>query len=332
MRFNCDRKGKVLKDMAFSKRLLLPVLVIAILNVSCYGGQSTKPVEYAPGPPLKIYCSFLPIYQFTANLVITRKNISLEMVVPYHYGNVPQGYALTDSDRQNLAKANLLIVNGMGADDQIAEAAGKANPNVKIVDTSKGIEPLNLKNGKGVNPYIWMSPKCVITQVQNIEKALYEVDPKAELEFKGKTEEYVKILKNMDIDLTEIGGGRSAESQGNEESAGEEGLRVIVEDDYFDYLARDYGFQIVDTVGEQDAADHAKLSKLVNEKRAQAVLLRLRGKSEKGRQPSKELPLCYLSLLFPGSTYPDGYELAMKSNIDAMKKATGAEITKAPGK
>lgn len=303
------------------------ILLSTILNVSCIPGDDIMKADVsAPGPPLKIVCSLLPEYILTSNIAVTRKNISLEMIVPPHFTLEPQKYSLTSEDKRRFAAANMLIINGFGIDAHIEEAARKAKSDMKVIDSSEGITAINSKTG--VNPFIWMSPSCAIIQVKNIEKALIEIDPQGEQEIKKKADEYVKILEKLKQDFGHPGDQDDKEKVnrlGNNTTNEKEPLviKVIAEGEYFDYLARDYGLKILDTVATEKECSEARireLSQKLKEIDAKVIILKSSGNYSKENEISKGMPVCFLDVLMQGSTYPDSYHKTMTKNMSILQR------------
>jgi zinc transport system substrate-binding protein len=290
---------------SLSGKALLALVLCAFLCSSCMGGQQMKAEVSAPGPPLKVFCSFLPIYSYTANIAVTRKNIALEIVVPFKKGD-PRTYTLPTGEVARVSGAQMLIVNGLGLEKSMIETLTKANPNLKIVDTSQGIEmlpPATAAEG-ACNPYIWMSPRCAIAQVRNIQKALYEVDPQGEAEVTAKTDDYVKMLEGL--------AARYAE-----EGSKCKDRKIATKGGFLDYLARDSGFQIAERFPEE--LDNITIPQDLKTKGIAALFCpSLHAAIQKKNDKS---PAYYIDVLFAGDSYPNSYEKAMEKNLTIIKSA-----------
>lgn len=339
--------------------------IVALLNTSCMGNSSTavKVEQSAPGPALKILCTFLPVYELAANVLMTRKNISLEVLVPPSSGVEPRSYTLTPADQARLASADVLIINGLGIDAQIEEAARKVNKDVYIIDTSAGIAPIESETGP--NPYIWMSPRCAAAQAMNIEKEIYAHDPQGAPEVKKKREVFVKMLNKLQENLPVSGpipGAGSAPEASPSPGASEapvaspspgtsvgavaspspgasdapvvspapvesavpqkERIKVIAQGEFFDYLARDCGLEIVEHLPAQEVYGEKKLQEALprlKELGARAIIVRSAGNSSHELALSRKIPVCFFDILLSGSTYPDAYHRAMTRGLDSLK-------------
>lgn len=149
--------------------LLLPLLFIS----GCT--RNTKTVVYADGPNIKIYVTSPNLYVITADIINTRRKISLEQISELKTdGNELSG----DFNAQKYADAQLCIINGMGYDDKIGEELKAINPKIEILDASKGIMPLeNDSDMQGKSPlYTFLSPICTAIQYRNIASKIVEMD------------------------------------------------------------------------------------------------------------------------------------------------------------
>ena len=139
---------------------------------SCAPNTATT-IQYAPGPPLKICATISPIYSITADVVATREKIKLEQIIPASK-NVEE-YNIGDEEYKYYSQFDMVIINGMGLDNEIAERLKNLNPNIKICDASVGIDPIIEENGEK-NQKIWSSPLNQLIMYQNIANATMEID------------------------------------------------------------------------------------------------------------------------------------------------------------
>ena len=80
-----------------------------------------------------IYCTTFPVYLFTREV---------RLLLPPDLG-CPHDYALTPGDLMKLSgDGDILVKNGLQLDDVICEGARRANPSLRIVDSSRGITDL----------------------------------------------------------------------------------------------------------------------------------------------------------------------------------------------
>lgn len=86
-----------------------------------------------------VLCTTFPICQITRNVTQGRSGVKIDLMLPSQLG-CPHDYALTPQDMQKLAKADILVVNGLGMEEFLGAPVEKANPNITVIDSSIGIK------------------------------------------------------------------------------------------------------------------------------------------------------------------------------------------------
>ncbi|MCC6428157.1 MAG: metal ABC transporter substrate-binding protein [Phycisphaerales bacterium] len=140
-------------------------------------------------------------------------------------------YEPTPLDIVKAQSADLVLRNGMGLERWFERFMGKVK-DVRSVDLSEGIEPISIAegpyNGKP-NPHSWMSPKNALIYVENIRKALVEMDPSNSAVYTANASAYSEKIKAVDQPLK----ARLSEIPADQ--------RWLVScEGAFSYLARDY--------------------------------------------------------------------------------------------
>lgn len=141
------------------------------------------------------------------------------------------GYEPTPSDIVKAQKADLILDNGFGLERWAQRFYGNLK-NVPSVTLSDGITPINISEdayqGKP-NPHAWMSPKLALIYVENIRKALVNLDPENRETYDQNAKSYSEKIRQVD---------RILETTINQISPNK---RYIVScEGAFSYLARDY--------------------------------------------------------------------------------------------
>lgn len=90
---------------------------------------------------LNVLCTTFPLYQITRNVAHGRDGVKVELMLPASLG-CPHHYSLTPQNLQKLARAQVLVVNGLGMEEFLGAPVAKANTRLRIVDSSAGIEGL----------------------------------------------------------------------------------------------------------------------------------------------------------------------------------------------
>ena len=123
----------------------------------------------SPAAPLRILASFYPVYIATLNVAGGVPGVEVASLAPPVAGCL-HDYSLSPRDLKELARADILVVNGLGMESFIDEAVKQAH-GLTILDASRGIELLD------GNPHAWVSISLAMKQVQNIADGLAQHDP-----------------------------------------------------------------------------------------------------------------------------------------------------------
>ncbi|MCC6579647.1 MAG: metal ABC transporter substrate-binding protein [Phycisphaeraceae bacterium] len=109
----------------------------------------------------------------------------------------------TPLDIVKAQSADLVLRNGMGLERWFEKFMSSIRA-VPSVDLSDGIEPIGIGegpyNGKP-NPHSWMSPKNALIYVENIRKALTEMDPANAPAYSANAAAYAEKIKAIDEPL-----------------------------------------------------------------------------------------------------------------------------------
>lgn len=144
------------------------------------------------------------------------------------------GYEPTPGDMVRLQKADLVLDNGLNL-EKWAEKLYQNVPDVPHVTLTDGITPMPITEGPykdKPNPHAWMSPVNALVYVENIRKALAEIDPLHAADYAKNATKYREKIKAVDAklktDLASLPGSS----------------RYLVScEGAFSYLIRDYGLK-----------------------------------------------------------------------------------------
>lgn len=175
-----------------ARRLALPWL-LALLVAAC-AANATPTADQ-----LLVAASIAPLADFARQ--VGGDHVSVVTLVPP--GASPHTYELTPSQVEQVARARLLVLNGVGLEywaDKLVKGAG--NPKLIVVDTSQGIEILDGDSGAlSGNPHVWLDPQNAIVQVQHIRDALIQSDPAHAEVYRNRTQAYVDQLQALDREV-----------------------------------------------------------------------------------------------------------------------------------
>jgi len=143
-------------------------------------------------------------------------------------------YEPTPLDVVRARSADLVLWNGMGLERWFERFFSRAGTTRQAVLT-EGITPIGIGQGpyeNQPNPHAWMSPTLALIYVENIRKALADLDPANAATFAANAERYAGQIRAVDARLRASLARLPADR------------RVLATcEGAFSYLTRDYGLQ-----------------------------------------------------------------------------------------
>lgn len=144
------------------------------------------------------------------------------------------GYEPTPGDMTRLDGADMVLDNGMNL-EKWAEKLYQNVPDVPHVTLTESIEPVSIAEGPyqgKPNPHAWMSPQNALVYVENIVKALVQIDPHNQVYYQQNANTYKDQIRQVDSELrTELG------------KLPENNRYLVSCEGAFSYLLRDYGLK-----------------------------------------------------------------------------------------
>lgn len=209
--------------------LFVLILLLAISAVSILGTALFVKREEAEtatkGKILNVVASFYPVYISALNVTDGVEGVELSNLTEPTTGCL-HDYTLTPKDMKTLSKADVLLVNGGGIENFVADVA-KAYPKLKIVDISKDlkVEDHDQEN----NAHYWMSLPLYRQQVKTMATELAKIDRvhASQYEANGK-----------------IYDGKLAELAKEEENLKGRLSHAVVFHEAFSYFCNDLGCQV----------------------------------------------------------------------------------------
>jgi zinc transport system substrate-binding protein len=185
---------------------------------------------------INVAVSILPQIDFAEN--IGKDKVSVETMIPPGFS--PATYEPSIEQLKKLSRADLYIKIGhIPFEKTQMKKLEDLNPEMKVIDSSEGIE---IYEG---DPHIWLSPRLVKIQVENICDALIKIDFENKIFYERNKNEYLAELDNLDLEL------KNAFSK-------IKGKKILVFHPAFGYLARDYGFEqlAIEIDGKEPSAEN----------------------------------------------------------------------------
>jgi zinc transport system substrate-binding protein len=190
--------------------LFFPVFSGFALSIA---SDAYSKAERGPSGRIKVYVSILPQVYFAERVGGERVDVSV-MVGP---GQSPATYEPRPKQMAALNKARLYFRIGVPFENVWLQRISKANSNMKVIDTRRGIELLSMKahhrhdneahhhHGTMMkDPHIWLSPRLAKIQAENICAALIAEDPAHRSYYESSLRAFQADLDQLDGKISEI--------------------------------------------------------------------------------------------------------------------------------
>lgn len=309
-----------------------------------------------------ILTSFYPMYLLTVNVAGGIEGVNVVNMAEQNVGCL-HDYSLRTGDMRMIHSADVVVVNGAGMegfidkivddqqkpvidasqgielitaqghgdDDDRAEeaedahvegdAAGldvHAGDDASADATAHAAEPADAHAGHdhgAVNAHIWMSPRQAMAQVENIARGLIEQDGAHAQQYRANADAYIARLKALDEQIAA-------------ELAPVRGARIVTSHPAFEYLARDYGIEIVASLGQEPGQmprtrDMAELVDTVRGMNIRALFVE-RAYAEKAAEVlARETGVSIYTLdsLTSGDLDAEAYERAILNDARTLREA-----------
>ena len=208
------------------------------------------------------------------------QRVKVSVLVPA--GADPHTYEPKPATMVDLARSAAWFAIGVSLEETLLPRLSQANPGLVIIHTEEGVqriapaagygaaaerlasdEAAGTRGHEGVDPHIWLSPRLVKQQAENILQGLIRVDPAGEKVFRANARRFQAELDAMDRELKAL-------------FAGARGRSVLVFHPSWGYLASDYGFRqvAIEVDGkEPKGADLAAVVEMAKEKRVREIFV-----------------------------------------------------------
>lgn len=321
-----------------------PRLLIALIG--CCAPLLFSPAQaLAAEKTLHLLASTFPIHQISRNITEGADKVKVELMIPADLG-CPHDYSLTPEDMRKLARADVLIINGLGMEEFIGAPVQKAHPGLEVIDSSRGIKEIlhyseteddehqqaaaakedhhdhhhDKAAGEAANPHLFASPRMAALLATNIADQLARIDPAQKRLYSANAQAYGQRMNRLAEDLAALG-KRLVNN------------RIVTQHGVFDYLARDMGLEVVAVVQahagqEPSAADILAIIARVREKKAGALFTEPQYPQGVGKTIAQETGIA-VATLDPVANGPaqaplDYYDQVMRTNQNTLEKTLGS--------
>ncbi|NEQ21070.1 MAG: zinc ABC transporter solute-binding protein [Microcoleus sp. SIO2G3] len=333
----------------------LSVVVVSAIAVSLGSCQTNAPTtnsdSQAQSSPaattdeLQVVTTFLPITQFTKAVAGDRAEVT--QLMPTNVG--PHDFQARPEDAQKLAKADVLVQNGLEMEEFLEDLVKNAgNANLKVIDSSQGVQTITTESIKGdahnhdhdhdhehganekaeaghghdhgkYNPHIWLDPKRAIRQVENIRDGLIAADPGGKETYTANAAAYIQQLRDLDAETTK-------------RLQPYTGKTFVAFHDFAPYFAQSYGLEaeyLVDIPEENPApADVKRVTDAVEEANLKAILTEPQAGENTFAALAKDLNVKTstfdpIETGGPEALEPEYYLTTMRQNVQGLVTAFG---------
>jgi len=220
-----------------NRRVLLAVLATVIVTAACNSRGGTSSGATADPDAIDVVATTSVL----ADLVrqVGGSHVAASSLVPP--GSEVHTFDPTPADIARVADAELIVTNGLGLDDWVADLARDSGTRAPIAVLGEDLEGVTYLAGDGpegtVNPHLWMDVRNASRYAVRIGDELARIDPAHADAYGATTKAYTHRLTELD--------GWAREQIG---AVPEARRKVVSFHDAFPYFAEAYGLDIVGTV------------------------------------------------------------------------------------
>jgi len=221
-------------------KLFLSLFVFLLVAAQC-DTQAKQPGN-STGEKLNVVATTSIVGDIVKN--VGGDHVNLTVLLPL--GTDPHAFDPAPRDLTRVADADVIFVNGLGLERFLEKMLKSAGADIPVVVVSDGIQPRKLEDGDhsteiqpptGDDPHAWMNPLNVLVFVDNIEKALSDLDPANAAAYQANATAYKSDLKNLD---------KWVQEQIN--TIPPENRKLVTDHDTFGFYADRYGLKITGAV------------------------------------------------------------------------------------
>lgn len=289
------------------KKVLSIILIILIIFILTGCNE-----EKINSENFKITTSFYPMYIIALNLTKDAKNIELNNMTDSSIGCL-HNYTLTTNDLKKIQESDILVINGLGLEENILNTVNKTNSNIKVIDSSDNIDEKDIISGNNVNPHIWTSINLYKNQVETISENLINLDENNREIYVENTEEYINKLNELE----------NRENTVKEKIAN---VEVVVFSESLEYLIKEMNinYSIFSIGHEESGVSSEELGEIIdeiNDKNIKAILIDKEDSKAIANSVSAETgaTIYEMDSCLTGELDLDSYITKMNSNLDILE-------------
>lgn len=217
-------------------------------------------------------------------------------------------YTLTVAQMEKIGRADVVVLNGLGLEDFMADALQTAK---QTITASTGVETLPGEDGD--DPHIWLDPANAIRMCRNIADGLSAVYP----------DKQAQITQNLQSVTAEY---QAAQAYGDETLRALSCRELVTFHDGFSYFARAFGLTIaaameIEEGSEPSAREIETIIHLVEDRQIPAVFCEENGETLTAQTVANETGAALYALTMGMGEGEMGCTDAIYKNIDTIREA-----------
>lgn len=213
----------------------------------------------APTPPMPVVASFSVLGDMVNE--IGGEHVAVTTIVGV--GGDAHSFEPTPEDAKAIARAKVLVVNGLGFEGWLPRLLKSANFKGAEIVASKGVTPRHLSAAKqahdkadgsdhdhdgDIDPHAWQSLKNGMIYAKNIADGLSQADPANAKNYQDRAGLYISAMKKLDTEIKQALAAIPASRR-----------KVVTAHDAFGYFQDAYGVTFLSAAGfSSDAEPSAK--------------------------------------------------------------------------
>ena len=199
---------------------------------------------------------------------IAGDKVKVNVMVPA--GSNPETYEPTAQQMVQLSESDLYFkVGRIGFEETWMKKLIDNAPEMKVIDTSKGISPAKTAGGV-IDPHVWMSTTSAARITSNICKALCELMPEDSAYFVQQMEHFTDVTGNVNNNLTHY---LRRAKKAREKLTGQKVTRIpfVIYHPALTYFAKDHGLDQYPIEEEGREPSIAQLQSLIDKAKREQI-------------------------------------------------------------
>jgi zinc/manganese transport system substrate-binding protein len=237
------------------RRTWLTALALLLASVAAL------PAHAQAAQPLQVVASFSILADMAREVAGDAAQVTA-LVGPNADAHV---FEATPADAQRLARADLVVVNGLSFEGWMDRLVRSSGFKGTVVVATRGITPR--RAGRGHDPHAWQDLRHAQVYVENIRAALVAAAPSQAAQIDARAKAYTQKLADLD-----------QRARAAFDAVPREQRRVVSSHDAFGYFGDAYGITFIAPVGwttgsEASAANVAAAIRQVRQQQARALFV-----------------------------------------------------------